>query len=350
MPRRYLIGVSALLVLNVAIPAQSSEEVNQTVDPAVRDYLSANGFLNRGLHDLAAAEYREFLAQHQDHEKAPIARYGLAVSLYHLQKFDEAASELTSLQKVTEFEFAAEVRTILGQCYLGLRRYGPAAEAFQHVAEGYRDHDLADDAAAGRAEALYLAGQYDLAVSQCRAFQSQWPRSPLGERTQFFWGLAKMAQHAYGEAADRFAGLLEGFPKGAFAEQASLLLAQCHHHNNALERAARQYRKVIKQAKSRYVPDALHGLATLLQQQGKPARAGTYLDRLLKEHPETPLAAKAQLQRGQTWFAQERFDEAFELFERVAGQDGALADDAAYWMAKCELRRGQFADSARRLE
>ena len=59
--------------------AQSDARADQT-DITVRDYLSGNGLLNRGLYELAATEYRKFLSEHGDHEKAAVARYGLAAS------------------------------------------------------------------------------------------------------------------------------------------------------------------------------------------------------------------------------------------------------------------------------
>ena len=67
--------------------------------PSLRDYYSANGLLNRGLYDLAAAEYRKFLSKHEDHEKAPVARYGLAVSLFRMKQYDAAAQELEPLHR-----------------------------------------------------------------------------------------------------------------------------------------------------------------------------------------------------------------------------------------------------------
>ena len=57
---------------------------------ALRSYFSANGMLNRGLYQQAAAEYRTFLSQHEDHAKAPVARYGLAVCLYRLGDYEAA--------------------------------------------------------------------------------------------------------------------------------------------------------------------------------------------------------------------------------------------------------------------
>ncbi len=112
-------------------------------DPAIHGYLSANGMLNRGLFELAAAEYRKFLSEHEDHENAALARYGLGVSLFRMKRYDAAAEQLTPLRKLFRFDFAAEAGTILGQCHLAMRRHAKAAEAFEKVVKRYGEHDLA---------------------------------------------------------------------------------------------------------------------------------------------------------------------------------------------------------------
>src|SRR5687768_9406811 len=70
-----------------ATPLRTQDEGDAT---ALREYLSGNGLLNRGLYDLAAEEYRKFLAAHPNHAKAPVARYGLGVALNRLGRNDEA--------------------------------------------------------------------------------------------------------------------------------------------------------------------------------------------------------------------------------------------------------------------
>ncbi len=341
--------VFAILCDPPALARADTPDPANAPDPALQSYLSANGMLNRGLYELAAAEYRKFLSSHDDHERAPVARYGLGVCLFRMGQYDAAVETLTLLQERPQFEFAAEVGTILGQCHLQEHRYAEAAEAFKRVVRNSREHDLADDAAAGWVEALYLNGQYENAANQGESFMDRWPESPLRERVGFFWGTAVMARHDYAAAVERFAELLERFPKGSFAEQASLLLAQCHQHDNAVDEAIRQYQRVLKQAGNRYIPEALLGLATLLQRLDKPGEAGALLDQLLERFPKSPLRYTARFQRGRAWFDQGRLDRAAPMFQQVAGDKGELRDEAAYWAAKCKLRGGEFDEAARRL-
>jgi len=319
------------------------------VDPVLHDYLNANGLLNRGLYELAAAEYRKFLEQAGDHEKSPLAHYGLGVCLFRLKKYDEATKELASLYKNAKFEFSAEIGTMLGQCHLIAQRPAKAAQVFKETVQRHGKHDLADDAAAGLVEAMYLAGQMDDAVDAGQDFDNRWPESPLWQRSRFFHGLALLAKKDFGKAAGRIGELLKRFPEGAFADQASLLLAQAYQQNGQADKAIAQYRQIVKGAKGDYVSDALLGLGTLLQQQGDHKEAGDFLDQLLERSPKDSMLASTRLQRGLAWFDQDEFARGYEVLSKVALSDDPLSDQAAYWAAKCKLREGDVAEASKLL-
>lgn len=345
-----LAAILATLIRPASVSlAQSDARADQT-DITVRDYLSGNGLLNRGLYELAAVEYRKFLADHGDHEKAAVARYGLGVSLFRLKRFDEAVVELAPLQKLPDFVYAAEAWTIAGQCHLAGGRRVAAAEAFHTVVERFGNHDLADDAAAGEIEALYADKRYDDALTRCRTFFSQWPDSPLRERTTYFGALSAMGKADYAVAAEAFESLLRAHPQSPFADQAVFLLAQCHHQNDAVDKAIGQYRQVLQQKSGPYVADALAALGSLLYQQGRYPEAGEVLDQLLEGSPQSPLLSPARMQRGRVWFEQEKYDLALELFNRIAGAGSEFGDEVEYWTAKCQLRLGDSAGAASRLK
>lgn len=68
--KSWLATLAVLGIFSFAASGISAQDAqNDGPDPALRDYLSANGLLNRGLYELATAEYRKFLSEHEDHEK-----------------------------------------------------------------------------------------------------------------------------------------------------------------------------------------------------------------------------------------------------------------------------------------
>ncbi|MBU0638442.1 MAG: tetratricopeptide repeat protein [Planctomycetes bacterium] len=337
-------ALACMLLLASPLRADDGEP-----DGAQRAYLSANGLLNRGLYELAAKEYRQFLAEHAEHEKAPLARYGLAVCCFRTNQYADAARELDQLSGRADFVYAAEVWTLLGQCRLVEQNYGGAAKAFGHVLREHRDHALADDASALCAEALYRDGKHAAAARRCAAFVERWPDSPLRGRVDYFWALAEMAGGDYAAAGTRLEQMLARAGEGQFAEHATLLAAECCHRSGGLDQAARWYRRVLEREEGKYTADALLGLATLLHGQGNVDEAGRLLERLLKRSSKSPQAPAARLQLGRVWFDQQRYEQALPLFEQVAQSEGDLVAEATYWAAKCRLRQGAYAEAAERL-
>lgn len=340
-----------LIVLScgLAALAPTSAHADDGPDAAQQAYLSANGLLNRGLFELAAAEYRKFLAEYEDHEKGSVAHYGLGVCLFRMNQHVAALEELAPLAKHRQFEFAAEAGTIAGQCLLTLNQPDRAAKFFQRVVNEHEDHSLTDDAAAGLVEAFYLSKRYDEAIAVSEAFAQRWNKNPLRERVTFFHGLSAMAERDYATAAERLAELLKKFPKGPFVDQASLLLAQCYQQDSASQKAVRQYRAVLKNKESKYTADALLGLATLLHQAGELHEAGQRLDQLLKKYPDSELLSSAWMRRGRVWFDHGDYGKAAEAFAAVLDGDEALTGEAEYWSAKCDLRSGRYDDAEARL-
>jgi len=347
---RYVAALLAVSVITVAPRVTRAQPGGSNPsDPALRDYLSGNGLLNRGLYDLAAAEYRSFLSEHADHDRAPVARYGLAVCYFRLREYEKAVDSLKTLADRSDFEFAAEVATMLGQSSLALKRYEPAAEAFQRCARAHAGHGLADEAASGATESLYLAGKYDEAAGWARLFASRWPDSPLRPRAAFFGGLAEMARQGYGDAAGFFEAVLERDGEGPFADQASLLLAQCHERDHAVVKAIRQYHHLLERRKTRFAPEALFALGALHHQRGELDEAAISLNTLLDRFGDSQVVPQAHLLRGRVAFEQEEYEIAYTYFERAGEADPALKDRAAYWMAKCDLRRTRYREAESRL-
>jgi len=320
----------------------------QPDNSAIRDYLSANGLANRGLYEMAAEDYRKFLAAHADAEQAPAARYGLAVCLMRMGKTDNAADELAQLDRRPQFNFSIEVTTLLGQCRLLQKRYADATTLLSRVVEKHGDHELADDAAALRIEASHRDEKFDDAKKFHDSFVARWPKSALRPRAEYFGGLARMALRDYPKAAECFLRLTKDAPNDPLAREASLLLAQCLQDGDASDGAIVQYREILKSADGPQVPDAMHGLASLLLRKGQADEAGKLLDQFLERFGKHPLASSARILRGRALFEQEKFDLAETAFNDARKQDidPALADDAVYWIAKCRLRNNDAKSSA----
>ncbi len=348
--------VPVLIIANVSTAQTQSPEGKRAAaaqlaetDPALRSYYAGNGLLNRGLFEAAIAEYRSFLAANPTHEKAAVARYGLVVSLFRLEKCDDALSELKPLREAKDFAYGAEVGMIEGQCHMAKERFAEAAKVFESVAKQFGENELADDAAASNCEALYRAANHEDAAKQCQVVASRWPESPLLARSEFFRALAEMARKDFSAASQVLVAYEKKFPGSEFAGQVALLLAQCYQRGDDSEKAIERYAAVVKVGDPKQVPDALLGLGSLLYKSGQHAEAGKALDTLAAKFPDTPAARSATMQRAHVWFAQGQFDKALTAFEQAGKTEKGIAPEVAHWMAKCELRKGDHAAAAKRL-
>ena len=347
---RFSLGRVACVVAATVLGGAANGQIAVDEAAALRSYYSGNGLLNRGMYDLAAHEYRRFLEDHPDHLKATLARYGLAVSLFRSGNYAPAVQQLEALGTPDDFEYAAEVLVITGQSRLVLGDPARAAEAFGQVLREHPEHGLADEAAALHAEALYEARRFEEVERPCRLLATRWPDSPHRERAELFGGLAQLARGRFAAAAERFDAMIAMYPDGDHADRVVLLRAQSLHRAERVPDAVAGYRDVIRRARDEFVPDAMYGLAVLLNMTRRHAEAGTVLDGLLRRYPDDDVVPAAQLMRGRVWFDVEQYERAGEVFEELSRQDGDYRDDAAYWSAKSMLRRGDASGAARALE
>ncbi len=335
-----------------ALDAHAAARCAASQDDAatLRDFHSANGLLNRGMHDLAEQEYRKFLAAHPTHAKAPVARYGLAVALQRQNRIDEAAGELEPLIGLERVEFAAESCLLLGQCRMIQERYADAAAAFDVVVKRHAGHAQADAACALLVESHSRAAAHERAIEAAAVMAAKWTNSPRRERAEFFAGLSETALERHADAARRYEAMVRAFPDGELAARASLLHARALHAAEQWEAASAQYQRVIRRNDPAFAPEAMYSLAGLLRRDGKPRDAAALLDRVLKDHAEHPVIPLALLERGRVHYDAGEYDKAVSRFAEAVEADEALADSAAWWTARCELRQDQPGQAAARLE
>ncbi len=347
------IGSTALVLVAVAVsPAQTVDATDRLIahSPELRDYISATGLLNRGMDALAAAEYRKFLAAHPDHERAPSARYGLAVALYRQQAFGDAAVELAEISEVDDFEYVVESLAMLGQCQLATGELEPASKTLARFMRRAPDHELAPDVAVMQVEIAYRQGQHALVESFATAFLKRWPNDARRERVLLFAGLAAAAVPDWAMAQSRFEELLRVFPQTAHRSDAEFMLAQCHAQQNLVDQAIRYYRQVMERVGGSHVDDATLGLAELLYARGEYAEAEKLARQYHSAHPDAGRSVEATVVQGRCRYAMGAIEDAERIFRQLQRDEAEPADEIAYWLAKCLMRADDSPAAAKLLQ
>ncbi len=335
-----VVAVCVTLSGSAGLAGESRSPSTPSTADTHRTIVTGNGLLHRGLYELAAKEYRAFLADHSDQAQSSDARYGLGICQFRLSQYGEALATLAKIDGAGGFPFAADVDTMIGQCHLALGQFTEASDAFQNVLRRFAEHPLADEAAAGNVEALYRAGKHEEAIEQCSDLLSDHPQSPLRWRALLFGGLAKMAGGNHAEAAGDFGLIVESAGDQELVAQSKILAAQCHHQAGAMEMARRLYRSIIE-AGGIGQTDALYGLALISLREGQPDRTRKYAERLIHDDGGSPLVGSARFLIGRGWFDEGEYGRASEIFESLVDEGFGRQDEAVYWLSKCLLRTNE---------
>lgn len=307
----------------------------------LRAFYSANGLAQRGLNDLAVAEYRVFLSEHASHPESDEARFGMAVCLFRLHQPESAVEALRGISDPQEGGREADIGLLLGQCLLAMNEAGKAATAFETATSAARNDDQLDTSFAGAVEASFRSGAHTKALHLRDEFFTRRPNSPWRDRVEWFAALAAVQTDQLDLAQNRLRELIDAFPESALRCRAQLLLAQCLQRKGDRDAATAGFHKFLETcADDALVGEARLGLSVSLLQDGREADAAAALEPLLEGKGADQVARPVRFQHARIRFAQQRFEESLKEFASLAQGNDPVAADSAYWSAKCHLRMG----------
>jgi tetratricopeptide (TPR) repeat protein len=325
------------MMLLVIAPALA-QDATPTGGDALQRYYTANGLLNRGLHELALVEYQAFLETSGDHAKAPVARYGMGLCLMELDRPDEAVVVLAPVVTKRDGPYVTESRLLMAQAHVA-RGDLPAAVAPLEAAvrETDDDHPLLPEAWGLLVDVQSRRGAHREVIAGAETVRSRWPDHAVAEHVTLRQGLAAMALGEHEEAALAFEDVRERFPDGAMQPRATLALAQALHRTERPERAAPFYREVLDGKDSALLPDAQYGYALLLHRGDDAQAALAQLAKFLEQSPDHERTADVERLAGRILYENGRHDQAIALFGQAATREPGRAAESALWIAKCHL-------------
>jgi TolA-binding protein len=340
----------AIVPLLVSAPAGAQDKDPNQPDAAAKKLMAASGLFAHQMYELAAREYTEFLKEHAKHPEAASARYGLAICHYRLGRHADAAKELATVLTDAKFAKRDEALAVLGYCHLVAKDHAKALAAFEEVLSRHPKSRQAEYAAASRLQALHLLGRHAPAAEACKAFLKKYPDSGYRAAAMYYQALSRSAleEHAAGEKI--LQDLLKKHPNGPYDVDAKLLLAQAQERQGKLEAAAEQLRQLAKSAPAGRQAEARYSLGLVLYKMEQFDEAAKAHAAVLSKHPDSECAAPARFQLGVAQVAAGRIAEARKTLERVAAGDKARANNARYWLARCDLAEKKYEQAQRALK
>ncbi len=343
--RRVLVRLVAGAMTAIAAGAAAGPPEDDT------GYRAGIGLLNKGVPDLAVMEFEKYLKEHADGASAPNARYALAVCLVRLGRHAEASKELDRVLAIKAFEFGADAALLRAQCATAAGDEASAAEVLERLLKDHPDFARADHATALRGEALYRAGDLKAARTVLASVAEKWPRSDEVERAELFCAMAEAGAGDARAGAERAARLRARAPQGAYAANAALIEARCRQGLGEWKECAALYDAAMSSEDVSVKAEATLGRAQAARALGDAAGAAKRLAGLAEMKPSAAVLDAARLERGRVLYDLGKSEEALAVLNELErNEPAALADQAAYWGARCELKLGRAAAAAEHLK
>ncbi len=283
------------------------------------------------------------------------ARYWLGLALRGEQQWARAAEVLLATEVGPGHDRYAAIHFHAGDSLLRNEKPDEAAEQFDQVLSAAPDGEWADDCRYGKLQIALAAKDYAEVGRQAAAFLERFEQSPLAAEVHLLHAAALRERKQFAAAVDHLEKFLARGAGDPRAGAAYLELLVCWLELNDLPEARQAYQRLLEatgepdlilpathrlaeavyQAGQRdeaaelfermtaegnapqYVAQGLSGWAWCKLRSEDPQASAALFERLLRDYPDSPLAAEAALVRGQIFEQREQPDPALAMYNVV---------------------------------
>ncbi len=347
-----LLGSAALMFAAAWAAGQSPAADTR----ATESFRSAVALQNRGLYDLAAAEWAALLEAHPHDLRAPQARLHRGVCLFTLEKYVEAATEFERVLAEgasLDATLREQAQTNLGLAQYNVGRitsdaageqaFDAALATFQSQLRQFPNGPLAPQAVFYQAEIAYARGDLTAAIAGYQSFSTKFVEHPLRAQALYALGVAQQENDQPAEAVGTLQHFLSKFPNHAQAPDAHMRLAESLFSQAQVERRERRLtaanstltRQLSTYPHHELAPSARLTRATVRHDLNRYTDALDDVRALLATRPPRAMRSDALLVRGMCQAALERPADAIQTFESILNEDASYgsADRVLYELA-----------------
>jgi TolA-binding protein len=321
--------------------AADADPAAAPADPATDSFFSANALYNRRLYELAADEFKSFLAKYPNHEKASAAKFGLALSYYALANNKDAEPLLAKLVDDPKIADKAAIYNVWGYSLLGLAKDEEAAKAFAWTLDHGKEPAQVRSALVGSVEASFRRGKWVDVIAGSDKLLADPEAKPYIARATFQGAVARFESKQLPQAAEMLQKLTAD-PASPFIQQATFLLAECRREAGELDAAAALYASAAKKLEGPYAAESFYRLGFVRFVQGKFADAAQEFTAMAAKFPEAEATRRAKLYLGRSYLELKDYANAAATLQPLAAGDKASAE-ALLWLARTYSRQNQFA-------
>ncbi len=311
-------------------------------DAADKQFMAASGLFERGLFELAAEEYRGFIAAHPRHERNATARYALGLCHYQLGQYDKAIDPLETALKDKQLPDRDQALAVLGHCQLLTGRTDLAIGTFDQLINRYPDSPHAQAARVNRIQARLSLGQYDQAADAATRFIGEHGNSPHRPIAEYLKAMALYQNGQLDQAIATIQPLIRSVGDGPHAADALLLAGQIYQRADRLDQAIERYQQFIDRVDQARKSEGYFSLGAALYQKANYESAIQTLNHLLQNYPDQPYAPAARVQLAMAMLATDQVAQARRNLEQVIKDQPRRQAQARYWLARCDMAEARY--------
>jgi TolA-binding protein len=362
--RSFSLAAAAALVLVVlsagwsAKPAAAQEKPPaaqaKSSPEALRIYTDAANFQNNGAFDLGAEEWEKFVQRFPQDPLAGKAQYYAGVCRLQLQQHDKAIAHFeAAVANFPKFELAEDARFNLAAAQYGLaglestppekrqELYNSAAAAYGALIEQFPQGKYLDRALFWRGEALYRLDKKAEAIQAYGRVVQEHPKSSLRPDALYVLGVTQeeLTQHA--DAGKTYDTFLAEFANHELAAEVRMRKAETLLQTGKLAEAEKQFGEVAALENFAQADHAVSRQALAIARQDRFVDAANLYATIPTRWPQSPYVDESRIEAARAFYRAEQFDQAATWLQQVIDSKSKFASEAAHWLSRIYLRRGE---------
>ncbi|MFH1008895.1 MAG: tetratricopeptide repeat protein [Candidatus Latescibacterota bacterium] len=322
------------------------EQYPESASVANAEYLQANSYENLSRYDDAIAAYQDVIDMYdkmfevlrssfregrnvdfEEYNRLFESSFLKIADIHREQKGDYGKAYDTYVaaqETVREYDYKAKLQKLIGDNYLGWKKYDQAVTAYTQVMTNYPNSPYPPMAQYQVGESHYYAGDYDQARREYLALLEKFPDTDTELRAQALYS-AGWSSEEMGEievALETYHRVLNDYPRSHYAPISMLRVGRAAADKEEYDQALEWFRKVIADyPESGQLNDANYYMGLALKKQGKNREAIEAFGHVGKEAGQFYVASQTSI--ALLLASEERGDEAEEilmaLLQSVAG-------------------------------
>ena len=290
----------------------------------------ANAYFKQGKYTQAIREYQRVVDKYPNPireagtEKAidlrPEAQYYIGESFLNLQNYPEAIATYERVpQHHPKSEWADDAQYGIATAYENLGQKEKAIQAYRTLTQKYPNRELAPDVQLQIGRFYYNEKDYKRAIAEFQNAINQYPNTPSAWLAQYNIGKCYIALGSYRQAIGAFERVDS---RSEFAATAAYEIGYAWYDQNNPSRNLGNAVEALLAVPEKYpqsvdVPRALLVAGECYKELVELDKAVVVYRRLLNDYPESEQAQWAQLALGDTYRAQQKYEQAIAAYDVI---------------------------------